>query len=152
MKYLKFQQDLLKDADARDCKNKFFNYPWFEDEHRIFICPQGYYFVVIPKFSFYLDKDKVLNTTPINGKSLLKDYDDLEMAIDTHIIRNIDEKMKLHKFTIDNESVFLDENKLKYFDLAHSTFRGINRISPIYIYENKVLVGMVLPVNYKEGE
>lgn len=152
MKYLKFQQDLLKAAEARDgWKRKPFHYPWFENEHSIFICPQGHYFVSIPRSLFYLDKDKVLNTPPFDGKSFLKDYDDLELVTDAHVTQDVD-KMKLHKFAIGNESVLLDEDNLKYFDLSHSTFRGTNRKSPIYIYEYEALVGMVLPVNHKEGE
>lgn len=145
----------MKAAEARDAwKHKPFSYPWFEDEHRIFICPQGHYFVVIPKILFYLDKDKIFNTTPINGKTLLN-QDNLEVATDTHIIQEakvFDKKMKLHKFTVSDETVFLDNDKLKYFDLEYSTFKGTNRKSPIYIYENEALVGMVLPVNYTEGE
>ena len=75
------------------------------------------------------------------------------MATDTHTIVMVDKnkaKMKLHKFVIGDEVIFLDENNLKYFDLEDSTFKGTNRKNPIYIYENEELVGMVLPVNHKE--
>ena len=151
---MKFQQDLLKAADERDgYKHKFFNYPWFETDDKIFICPQGYYFIAILKVQFYMDKEKVFkNITPINGKSFLNP-DNLQMATDTHtiVVADVKAKMKLHKFVIGDEVIFLDENNLKYFDLEDSTFKGTNRKNPIYIYENEEMVGMVLPVNYKEG-
>ena len=150
---MKFQQDLLKAADERDgWKHKLFNYPWFETDDKIFICPQGHYFIAILKVQFYMDKEKVFkNITPINGKSFLNP-DNLRMATDTHtiVVADVKAKMKLHKFVIGDEVIFLDENNLKYFDLEDSTFKGTNRKNPIYIYENEELVGMVLPVNHKE--
>ena len=154
---MKFQQDLLKAADERDgWKHKFFNYPWFETDDKIFICPQGHYFIAILKVQFYMDKEKVFkNTTPLNGGKSFLNPDNLQMATDTHTIVMADKtkaKMKLHKFVIGDEAIFLDENNLKYFDLEDSTFKGTNRKNPIYIYENEELVGMVLPVNHKEEE
>ena len=150
---MKFQQDLLKAADERDgWKHKLFNYPWFETDDKIFICPQGHYFIAILKVQFYMDKEKVFkNITPINGKSFLNP-DNLQMATDRHtiVVADVKAKMKLHKFVIGDEVIFLDENNLKYFDLEDSTFKGTNRKNPIYIYENEELVGMVLPVNHKE--
>ena len=157
MKNIKFQQDLLKAADERDgYKHKLFNYPWFETDDKIFICPQGHYFIAILKVQFYMDKEKVFkNITPINntGKSFLNP-DNLQMATDTHtiVVTDVKAKMKLHKFVIGDEAIFLDENNLKYFDLEDSTFKGTNRKNPIYIYENEELVGMVLPVIHKEEE
>ena len=154
---MKFQQDLLKAADERDgWKHKLFNYPWFETDDKIFICPQGHYFIAILKVQFYMDKEKVFkNTTPLNGGKSFLNPDNLQMATDTHTIVMVDKnkaKMKLHKFVIGDEVIFLDENNLKYFDLEDSTFKGTNRKNPIYIYENEELVGMVLPVNHKEEE
>ena len=154
---MKFQQDLLKAADERDgYKHKLFNYPWFETDDKIFICPQGHYFIAILKVQFYMDKEKVFkNTTPLNGGKSFLNPDNLQMATDTHTIVMVDKnkaKMKLHKFVIGDEVIFLDENNLKYFDLEDSTFKGTNRKNPIYIYENEELVGMVLPVNHKEEE
>ena len=155
MKYIKFQQDLLKVADERDgCKHKLFNYQWFETDEKIFICPNGYYIIAILKVQFYMDKEKVFkNITPFNGKSFLNP-DNLHMATDTHtiVVADVKAKMKLHKFMIGDEVIFLDENNLKYFDLEDSTFKGTNRKNPIYIYENEELVRIVLPVLHKEGK
>lgn len=153
MKYMKFQQDLLKAADARDWRNKAFNYPWFETEDKIIICPEGHYIMAIWKGLFYLDKEKIFKgKAPFNGEYLINP-DNLETAVDTHSTVTLTGLKKcLHKFTVGEESVFLDENNLKYFDLNSSTFKGTNRKSPIYIYENEEMVGAVLPVNYMEAE
>ena len=154
MKYIKFQQDLLKAVDERDgWKHKLFNYLWFETDDKIFICPKGHYIIAILKDQFYMDKEKVFkNITPFNGKSFLNS-DNLQMATDTHtiVVSDVKAKMKLHKFVIDDEVIYLDENNLKYFDLEDSTFKGTNRKNPIYIYENEELVGMVFPVMHKDG-
>lgn len=154
MKYLKIQQDLLKAVEARDQKHKPFNYPWFEMDESIFICPGGHYIVRIPCVFWYLDKDKIFNTPPINGKSFIENFYDLDEATDTHITQDViadDNKKKLHMFTVGDESVLLDEVNLKYFDLADSQFRGTNRRNPIYIYEDETLVGMVLSVIHNEA-
>ena len=158
MKYIKFQQNLLKAIDARDgWKHKPFNYFYFETDDKICICPQGHYFVMTPKVQFYLDKEKVFkNIAPFKNVKCYLNPDDLQVAIDTHTIKNdvtvIKNKLNLHKFVIGDESIFVDESKLKYFELENSTFKGTNRKNPIFIYEDEEQVGMVLPVNYKEGE
>lgn len=153
MKYLKIQQDLLKAVEARETKGKSFIYPYFETNDKIFICPEGHFFVAIPKFRFYLDKKMVFKEqSPVNGEKVIN-ADGLQTAIDTHTTQSINvysEKMKLHKFTIGDEAVFVNEVRLKYFDLKNSTFKGTNRKSPIYIYEDEELVGIVLAVNHKE--
>lgn len=151
---MKFQQNLLKAADARDgCRHKPFNYFYSETNDKIYICPQGHYFVIIPKTQFYLDKEQVFkNIAPLKNMKSFLNPDNSQVAIDTHTIIAIESKMKLHEFVIDDESIFVDERLLKYFELEKSTFKGTNRKSPIFIYEYEELVGAVLPVNYKKGD
>ena len=55
-------------------------------------------------------------------------------------------KKILRVFSNGNENIYVDESLIKYFDLENSTFKGRNRKSPIYIYEDEVMVGVVLPV------
>lgn len=151
MRYLKFQQDLLKAADARDYKNKTFRYPWFEDDTTFYICPQGHYFVAIPKTRFYLDILRIFKDLPSlqTGMNYLN-QDGLKDATDDRTTISACD-LKLHQFSVDGQHVYLDEENLKYFELSKSTFKGTSKKNPIYIYEGCVLVGMVLPVNHKEG-
>lgn len=154
MKYLKFQQDLLKAVEAQDgWKHKDFRYLWFEMDGAVFVCPQDYCIVRIPLKFWYLDTDKVFKTEPWQGESWVKDFHDLAEAVDTHTTLNVviyGEKKKLRKFTVGSESVFVNENYLKYFDLPDSVFRGTDAKGPIYVFENEVLVGCATPVLYVE--
>ena len=154
MKYLKIQWDLLKAADARDCKGKRFDFPWFETDDKIFVCSQGHYFIAIPKCMFYLDKERVFDRKPYQNGEKFLDVDNLSLAYNTHTLIEGEvrgKKTKFHKFAIGEESVYLDENNLKYFDLEDSTYKGMDKKTPIYIFELGELVGIVLPiVNVKE--
>ena len=147
MKLAKLQQDILKAAVAKDTKRKMFEIFWYESEDSVCISPNGFYMVVIPKERFYLSLDKVFTAPPTNFAKFL-DVQDLEIARDTGTIVKSEAKT-LHVFKVGDEEVYLDESNLKYFDLDICTFKGINRISPIFIYEYDLLVGMVLPMNRK---
>lgn len=156
MKYWKFQQDLLKDVEARDgWRRKDFRYPWFEMAGAVFVCPHGHYIVRIPLELWYLNTGKVFKTAPWQGEHWVKGFDELDEAVDTHATFDCvvyGKKKKLHKFTVGSEAVYVDERYLKYFDLADSAFRGTNKKSPIYVFENEAMVGCVSPVNYVEEE
>ena len=44
------------------------------------------------------------------------------------------------------ENIYLDERLIKNFDLKHSTFKGKGARNVVYIYEDEVMVGFLLPV------
>lgn len=52
----------------------------------------------------------------------------------------------LRVFRKGDENIYVDESLIKYFDLKNSTFKGHNSKSPIYIYEDDNMVGLVLPI------
>ena len=158
MKYFKFQQELLKAAEARDgWKHKPFDYPWFELNNQIGVCPRGHYIVLIPEVLFYLDRKKVFKSTTINGEQIIKmKADDLKNATDTHEITEVkpDNKklVKLHKFVTEDSEIYINEDNLKYFDMDISTCKGTTAKNPLYVYEDGALVGLILPVNHKKKE
>lgn len=153
MKYLKLQQDLLKAADARDgWKHKFFDYPYFVDNNGdLWVCPKGLYIIKIAHRHRYIDVSMVFDAPSIRADKILDDSNATD-AVYTHKITITDNKMKLHTFMVGDEVVYLDEDLLRYFDLENSTFKGTNRKSPIFIYEDEELVGVVLSVNHIEKE
>lgn len=158
MKYIKLQQDLLKAADARDgWKHKPFNNHWFETENQIFICPDAYWMMGIPKESFYLNIDKVFKDIQpfTSGNDLIKKSLDTFPAKDTHMVIDVVKnrtKMKLHSFIVNEETIYVNDNFLKYFDLDESKVTGSGKRSPIYIWEGDVVVGLLLPVNHSKGD
>ena len=58
-------------------------------------------------------------------------------------------KKTLRVFSNGDENIYVDESLIKYFDLEKSTFKGRNRKSPIYIYEDYNMVGVVSPAYVK---
>lgn len=158
MKHIKFQQNLLKMADARDgWKHKPCNLPWFETDDRIWICPGGVLCVGILKSQFYLDKEKIFkDSQPLtNGKKIIDFGRDANEAVDTHITMNVKVKgvkMTLHKFTAKDETIYVDEQLLKDFELDISHFTGTNTRNPLYVWEDDEIVGVVYPVNHKDGD
>lgn len=153
---MKIQMDLLKAADARDgWKHKPFNALWFETDDRVYICPEGLWMMGIIKPRFFLDISKIFNDASpfISGEQFLKSGQNTTPAEDTHIIMDLVEhgkKMKLHKFMVDDDPVYVREDFLKYFEKDYSRFTGTNSTSPLYVWENDDIVGLIMPVNYIE--
>jgi len=52
---------------------------------------------------------------------------------------------------VDDKAIYVNEYRLKFFE-SDVHFEGMNSRSPLYVYENDELVGLILPVNYKEGD
>lgn len=158
MKYIRFQQNLLKMADARDgWKHKPCNLPWFETDDRIWVLPDGICGVGIRKSQFYLDKEKIFNgSQPLNnGEKIIDGGRNVNEAIDTHITMNVKVegvKTMLHKFIAKDEPIYVDEKLLKDFELDISHFTGINTRTPLYVWEDDDIVGVIYPVNVKDGD
>lgn len=159
MNYLKIQQDILKATlnTKISLKQGVYVCPYFEMEDAIFVCPEALFGMKIPKNLFYLDKEKVFEAPPwdVGGKMMISnsvntfDAEDTRTVID--YIHN-KKKMKLHIFDVESgERVYVDERFMKYFDDC-TEFTGSTSKSPIYVWKNGVVVGMIMPVIKTEGE
>ena len=80
-------------------------------------------------------------------KRLMNDnlYENITVTDDKKVV----DKKTLRVFSNGDENIYVDESLIKYFDLEKSTFKGRNRKSPIYIYEDYNIVGVVSPVYVK---
>lgn len=80
-------------------------------------------------------------------KRLMNDnlYENITVTDDKKVV----DKKTLRAFSNGDENIYVDESLIKYFDLEKSTFKGRNRKSPIYIYEDYNMVGVVSPVLVK---
>lgn len=146
MNYIKFQQDLLKQI-AKEPNSA----AYFETDSQCFVSPNRYYLMGIPKELFFLDKEKILSGKSYNGNRLFKALDKSKPAIDTRTIVKRD-KRTLRKFLVDDITIHIDTAFLKYFDMDNSQFRGVSGESPLFILENNLLVGIIMPVFIKETE
>ena len=107
---------------------------------------------VIPKEECGIDLTNVdCNNVNIIQESVLKGFinDDKYTSVILNNDIKVYDKTTLRVFSKDDEKIYVDESLIKYFDLKKSTFKGRNSKSPIYIYEDEVMVGLVLPVRVK---
>ena len=106
---------------------------------------------VIPKKDCAIDLTnvscvQVLQETTL--KVFLHDYECEELTL-TNDIRVLDDKITLRALTNGKENIYLNERLIKNFDLKNSTFKGKGARSIVYIYEDEVMVGLVLPICVK---
>ena len=104
---------------------------------------------IIPKKECGVDLTNLdSNNVKIMQESTLKNFmnddlcDNLTLTDDKKVV----DKKTLRVFSKGDENIYVDESLIKYFDLKNSTFKGRNKKSPIYIYEDYNMVGLVLPV------
>ena len=106
---------------------------------------------VIPKEECAIDLTNVACVQVLQEstlKTFANDFDCDNLTL-TNDIRVLDDKRTLRVFTNGKENIYLDERLIKNFDLKNSTFKGKGAKSIVYIYEDEVMVGFLLPVNVK---
>lgn len=106
---------------------------------------------VIPKKDCAIDLTIVAHVQVLPESTLKNfvndnEYTEIELTND---IRVLDDKKTVRVFTNGKENIYLDERLLKNFDLKNSTFKGKGAKNIVYIYEDDVMVGFLLPVNVK---
>ena len=106
---------------------------------------------VIPKEECAIDLTNVACVQVLQKSTVERfvnnsEYEELTL---TSNIRVLDDKITLRVFTNGKENIYLDERLIKNFDLKKSTFKGKGARSIVYIYEDEVMVGFLLPVNVK---
>ena len=105
---------------------------------------------VIPKKECAIDLTNISCVQVLQELTLKRFVNDSECEdlTLTNDIRVLDDKRTLRVFTNGKEKIYLDERLIKNFDLKCSTFKGKGARSIVYIYEDEVMVGFLLPVNY----
>ena len=104
---------------------------------------------VIPKEECGIDLTNVACVQVLQEstlKNFVNDNECTEIEL-TNDIRMLDDKKTLRVFTNGKENIYLDERLIKNFDLKNSTFKGKGARSIVYIYEDEVMVGFLLPVS-----
>ena len=107
---------------------------------------------IIPKKECGVDLTNIdSNNVKIMQESSLKNFmnDDLCENITLTDDKKVVDKKTLRVFSKGDENIYVDESLIKYFDLKRSTFKGKGARSIVYIYEDEVMVGLVLPVLVK---
>lgn len=118
----------------------------FED--KIVVSPDGFKCYLVPEKDFVLDIDKILaGRGKFKAKEIFKGHEDAERVVMTNEMKQVDKKTLVK---IDEK--WVDKSLLKAFEpfSAFATMKSYS--SPIYVYENGELVGLVMPHRVKGGD
>ena len=151
MKFDKIQQEILKAAFKRDetHNEKCFQWLHFETDDNVCVVDHSVAIYIIPKKHWYLDTEKVFEKPPVQLEALMKEENDAEDVTDLMTERQTPDKKMVRIFKIekkDSPEIWIDSKILKVFDLDWCTFKGKKHNTPLFIYENGELAGVVLPV------
>ena len=147
MNIINAQVEVLKEALNGKRKHKVI-YGTLEDK---VIIGNNTILYVIPKEECGIDLTNVACVQILQEstlKNFINDNECTEIKL-TNDIRVLDNKRTVRMFTNEKENIYLDERLIKNFDLKNSTFKVKYARSIVYIYENEVMVGFLLPINVK---
>lgn len=103
---------------------------------------------IIPKKKCGVDLINIDSNVKIMQESFLKNfindnqYENIILTDDKKVV----DKKTLRVFSNGNENIYVDESLIKYFDWKTLLLKVDIKKSPIYIYEDYNMVGVVLPV------
>ena len=151
MDFLKIQSDILKGAYNRVVKDKGFDWRYCETDRSV-VVGNKYACYIIPKYYMFLDIEKTFDRPSCEGfKSIIDTSETTTFIEDTGIEKRLpDRSITVHIFDCgEGEELWISTKLLKRFDLNNCVFKGKNRKTPLFIYENDVLVGIVIGVNHE---
>lgn len=153
MNYIKLQQDLIKELINKPTRKTFVRIGKYNDDIAI-VTEHSVY--MIPKQYFYLDYEVVMKELPEIEERVIKGFipDKLEDVTKTNDIKLIANRFrpkkldKVQRFNINNvdECLYIDVNKLKYFNCDDYIYKGYKNNAPLFLYRDEHLEGFVLPV------
>ena len=155
MNYLRVQTDILKVACKGNIHKVLRSVAKSSDGNEIYlICGDaGSHFYILEKEIFFLDYerlvDKVGDLQSHVIQNILKGVEKSELGYRTDHLIYI-ENIKGNGVILKSEKyeVVVNEKLLKNFD-KNCTFYLSGDLSPVYIYEGRVLAGVVLPIARK---
>ena len=159
MKSLKLQQDILKACDRRWKQPVTMTFMYTETEESVIVLVNNYYTMVVPKDDWWLDMKSIFGTAGGRVDSVVKLIEKAQQAneplTDPHITEEDFQNgkpIKVKRFELGSEQIFVNEALFKYLDLSETTFTGSNAKSAVLAYEGGKLVGLFLPVNRRKKE
>ena len=157
MNYLKVQTDILKAVCKGNVHKVLRSVAKSSDGNEIYlICgDMGSHFYILEKEKFFLDYEKLVDEVgDLQShiiQNILKGIDNAEQGYRTDQLIYIP-SIKGNGVILKSEKyeVVVNEKLLKNFD-QNCTFHLSGDLAPLYIYEDYVLVGVVLPIARKRG-
>lgn len=159
MKSLKLQQDILKACDRRWKQPVTMTFMYTETEEDMVVLVDSHYAMVVPKFDWWLDMKSIFGNAGGRVDSVVKLFDKAIVAneplTDPHITEEDFQNgkpVKLKRFELGSEQIFVNEALFKYLDMDCTRFAGSDSKSAVLAYEGDKLVGLFLPVHRVKRE
>ena len=153
MNYLKIQSDILKALCKDNVHKVLYKVAKSEDGNEIYlIC--GSHFYILEKDFLFLDYERLVDKAgelqSNTIQNILKGVDKSELGYKTDQLIHI-QSIKGNGVILKSEKyeVVVNEKLLNNFD-KNCTFQLSGELAPVYVYEDCVLAGVILPIARKK--
>lgn len=142
--------DVFKQVTANAIKGKSKQKIFFgEYQDKIGICIDGFVLYLVPKDLCLIDTSKHGNNMDI--EKFFKDIPEYNCTVTDEFesFNKIGKQIQIQKFINNDLEIesWVDTNLIKYLDSFSVKFQ--KSISPVFLYEEEELVGLVMPINRK---
>ena len=141
MNYIKAQQEILTDY----LKEKRVIFVKVDDKV-VYGTPFKLYITPANKVGINFEGTSISKDTM---ERILNDKDAKDVYLSEECIK--DDKKMIRCFKNGDFKIYVDEKLLKNFDLPNCTFKGIGATAGLFVYENEIMVGFVLPIRLKNS-
>lgn len=126
--------------------DKIYNWNYGEDGDNVYLMQNQNVVWIIPKACYPFDNERIFSTPPLrrDPKNLIKTaYDGFELELTPVTIS--EGKLKLHLLKSEKFDTYVSDQYWKFL-VTGTTFRAIDRRSPVFCFEEETLVAMIMPV------
>ena len=141
MNYIKAQQEILTDY----LKEKRVIFVKVDDKV-VYGTPFKLYITPANKVGINFELNNISESTI---RKILNDKDAKDVYLSEECIK--EDKTMIRCFKNGDFKIYVDEKLLKNFDLPNCTFKGIGATAGLFVYENEIMVGFVLPIRLKNS-
>lgn len=118
----------------------------------VYLVPDGCRMFKIPEDDFIIDMRIAFpSLVPLTNPNRMFNAEGTEEAKRSSILRITEKKTTVVKIVGEKSSAWVNVKFLDYFE-GEVTYRISTPKAPVFVFENGVIVGLVLPVNFKEDE
>lgn len=137
----KIEADFLKGLFSTQCSK----YVMTEYEGKVGYC-DGHYIAFVPKRDAFVRCDRHV----FNVKTVITDIYDHFIAEYSYTVSAPFGNLMRYDRGDDKGHAYIDAKYTKYFD-RDASYYVKDHVSPVHVYENDDLVGIICPVNFSEG-
>ena len=139
MNYINAQKEILTDylKNKRVHFAKVDNKVVYGTSYKLYITPAD-------KVGINFEQSSIKESTI---KMILDDKDAEDVYLSQECVK--EDKNVVRCFKNGDLKIYVNEKHLKNFDLSNCTFKGTGATNGVFVYENEIMVGYVMPMRLK---